>query len=84
MTRISSTVFGIKSQTPITKSFHPILKMSSHPYRLENLAESIYEEIVAANFRDLDRSDEELVYAIACERAQVEYNDHVHDYINGL
>ena len=56
----------------------------SHPHRLENLAESIYEEIVSANFRDLDRTDEELVYAIACERAQVEYNDHVHDYINGL
>ena len=56
----------------------------SHPHRLENLAESIYEEIVSANFRDLDRSDEELVYAIACDRAQAEYNDLVHDYINGL
>ena len=72
---------------PITKSFHPILNSMSHfshPYRLENLAESIYEEIVSANFRDLDRTDEELVYAIACDRAQAEYNDHVHDYINGL
>ena len=58
--------------------------MSTHPHTLENLAESIYEEIVSANFRDLERSDEELVYAIACERAQVEYNDLVHDYINGL
>ena len=58
--------------------------MSTHPHTLENLAESIYEEIVSANFRDLERSDEELVYAIACDRAQVEYNDLVHDYINGL
>ena len=58
--------------------------MSTHPHPLENLAESIYEEIVSANFRDLERSDEELVYAIACDRAQVEYNDLVHDYINGL
>ena len=69
---------------PITKSFHPILKMSTHPHTLENLAESIYEEIVSANFRDLERSDEQVVYAIACERAQVEYNDLVHDYSNGL
>ena len=58
--------------------------MSTHPHTLENLAESIYEEIVSANFRDLERSDEQVVYAIACERAQVEYNDLVHDYINGL
>ena len=58
--------------------------MSTHPHRLENLSESIYEDIVSANFRDLERSDEELVYAIACERAQVEYNDLVHDYMNGL
>ena len=58
--------------------------MSSHPYALENLTEAIYEDIVKANFRDLERSDEELVYAIASDRAQVEYNDHVHDYMNGL
>tara|TARA_S200000501_G_scaffold209875_1_gene197170 strand:- start:16 stop:192 length:177 start_codon:yes stop_codon:yes gene_type:complete len=58
--------------------------MSTHPHRLENLAESIYEDIVKANFRDLDRSDEELVYSVACERAQVEYNDLIHDYMNGL
>ena len=58
--------------------------MSTHPHTLENLAESIYEDIVKANFRDLERSDEQVVYAIACERAQVEYNDLVHDYINGL
>ena len=58
--------------------------MSTHPHTLENLAESIYEDIVSANFRDLERSDEQVVYAIACERAQVEYNDLVHDYINGL
>ena len=56
----------------------------SHPHRLENLAESIYEEIVSANFRDLTRDEEEIVYSVACERAQVEYNDLVHDYINGL
>ena len=58
--------------------------MSTHPYALENLTEAIYEDIVAANFKDLDQSDEELVYAIACERAQVEYADHIHDYMNGL
>ena len=58
--------------------------MSTHPHRLENLAESIYEDIVKANFRDLERSDEELVYSVACERAQVEYNDLIHDYMNGL
>jgi len=71
----------------ITKSFHPILNFMSHfshPHRLENLAESIYEEIVSANFRDLTRDEEEIVYSVACERAQVEYNDLVHDYINGL
>ncbi len=56
----------------------------SHPHRLENLAESIYEEIVSANFKDLTRDEEEIVYSVACERAQVEYNDLVHDYINGL
>ena len=56
----------------------------THPHRLENLAETIYEDIVKANFRDLDRSDEELVYSVACERAQVEYNDLIHDYMNGL
>ena len=53
--------------------------MSTHPHRLENLAESIYEDIVKANFRDLEWSDEELVYSVACERAQVEYNDLIHD-----
>ena len=58
--------------------------MSTHPHTLANLSESIYEDIVKANFRDLERSDEQVVYAIACERAQVEYNDLVHDYINGL
>ena len=58
--------------------------MSTHPHTLENLSESIYEDIVKANFRDLERSDEQVVYAIACERAQVEYNDLVHDYITGL
>ena len=58
--------------------------MSTHPHTLENLSESIYEDIVKANFRDLERSDEQVVYAIACERAQVEYNDLVNDYINGL
>ena len=58
--------------------------MSTHPYALENLTEAIYEDIVAANFKDLDKSDEELVDAIACVRAQVEYADHVHDYMNGL
>ena len=58
--------------------------MSTTPHTLENLAESIYEYIVSANFRDLERSDEQVVYAIACERAQIEYNDLVHDYINGL
>ena len=58
--------------------------MSTHPHTLENLSESIYEDIVKANLRDLERSDEQVVYAIACERAQVEYNDLVHDYINGL
>ena len=58
--------------------------MSTHPHTLENLAESIYEDIVKANLRDLDRSDVELVYSVACDRAQIEYNDLVHDYINGL
>tara|TARA_B100001250_G_scaffold341789_1_gene309893 strand:- start:506 stop:682 length:177 start_codon:yes stop_codon:yes gene_type:complete len=58
--------------------------MSSHPYALENLTEAIYEDIVKANFRDLERSDEEVIYSIACDRAQLEYADHVHDYINGL
>ena len=55
-----------------------------HPHRLENLAETIYEDIVAANFRDLERSDEEVVYAIAQDRAVLMYNDLIHDYMNGL
>lgn len=56
----------------------------THPHRLENLAETIYEDIVAANFRDLERSDEEVVYAIAQDRAVLMYNDLIHDYMNGL
>mgnify|MGYP001146246921 FL=1 len=55
-----------------------------HPHRLENLAETIYEDIVKANFRDLERSDEEVVYAIAQDRAVLMYNDLIHDYMNGL
>ena len=56
----------------------------THPHRLENLAETIYEDIVKANFRDLERSDEEVVYAIAQDRAVLMYNDLIHDYMNGL
>jgi len=37
--------------------------------RLEQLAETIYEEIVSANFLDLSRSEELLVYQIAQKRA---------------
>ena len=40
---------------------------------LEALAETIYEEIVRANFRDLDPSEELLVYEIACDRALAQF-----------
>jgi hypothetical protein len=37
--------------------------------RLEQLAETIYEEIVSANFLDLTTNEEQLVYQIAQSRA---------------
>jgi len=37
--------------------------------RLEQLAETIYEEIVSANFLDLTTNEEKLVYQIAQNRA---------------
>ena len=37
--------------------------------RLEQLAETIYEEIVSANFLDLTTNEEHLVYQIAQNRA---------------
>lgn len=37
--------------------------------RLEQLAETIYEEIVSANFLDLTTNEEQLVYQIAQNRA---------------
>ena len=40
---------------------------------LEDLAETIYEEIVRANFRDLAPSEELLVYEIACDRALAQF-----------
>tara|TARA_B100001250_G_C19682612_1_gene736532 strand:- start:259 stop:411 length:153 start_codon:yes stop_codon:yes gene_type:complete len=40
---------------------------------LEDLAETIYNEIVTANFRDLDPSEEILVYEIACDRALAQF-----------
>ena len=41
-----------------------------HESILENLAETIYEELVTTNFKDLEASDELLVYEIACINAQ--------------
>ena len=46
-----------------------------HESILENLAETIYEEIVSVNFKDLEASDELLVYEVACEKAQQQFND---------
>ena len=40
---------------------------------LEDLAETIYDEIVKANFKDLDPSEELLVYEIACDRALAQF-----------
>tara|TARA_R100000278_G_C5393780_1_gene137089 strand:- start:363 stop:500 length:138 start_codon:yes stop_codon:yes gene_type:complete len=37
--------------------------------RLEQLAETIYEEIVSANFLDLSTNEEQLIYQIAQKRA---------------
>ncbi len=44
--------------------------------RMEDLANGIYESIVAANFRDLDPLDEQLIYEVACEQA-------INDYVMG-
>ena len=46
-----------------------------HESILENLAETIYEEIVSVNFKDLEASDELLVYEVACEKAQSRFED---------
>ena len=46
-----------------------------HESILENLAETIYEEIVSVNFKDLEASDELLVYEVACEKAQEQFED---------
>ena len=46
-----------------------------HESILENLAETIYEEIVSINFKDLEASDELLVYEVACEKAQEQFDN---------
>jgi len=46
-----------------------------HESILENLAETIYEEIVSVNFKDLEASDELLVYEVACTKAQEQFNN---------
>ena len=46
-----------------------------HESILENLAETIFEEIVSINFKDLEAADEQLVYEIACTNAQQRFND---------
>ena len=46
-----------------------------HESILENLAETIYEELVITNFKDLEASDELLVYEVACVNAQQRFND---------
>jgi len=43
---------------------------------MEDLANDIYESIVAANFKDLTPLDEQLVYEVACEQA-------INDYVLG-
>ena len=40
---------------------------------MESLADSIYDQIVTENFKDLPASDEELIYAIACDRANEQF-----------
>jgi hypothetical protein len=40
---------------------------------MESLSESIYEQIVNANFKDLAPLEEEQVYAIACDRATEQF-----------
>ncbi len=46
-----------------------------HESILENLAESIYEELVTTNFKDLEASDELLIYEYACTEAQSRFED---------
>ena len=46
-----------------------------HASILENLAETIYDEIVTVNFSELSPSEEELVYEIACTKAQQSFED---------
>ena len=52
-----------------------IMSVLHHESILENLAETIYEELVTTNFKDLEASDELLVYEIACINAQQRFND---------
>jgi len=48
-------------------NLHPLI-MSDSTY-LEDLAEAIFDQIVTENFRDLTKSEEALIYEIACDRA---------------
>ena len=60
------------------KQLHSLINIMSvlhHESILENLAETIYEELVTTNFKDLEASDELLVYEIACINAQQRFND---------
>tara|TARA_B100001094_G_C18160005_1_gene788714 strand:+ start:858 stop:1022 length:165 start_codon:yes stop_codon:yes gene_type:complete len=46
-----------------------------HASILENLAETIFDEIVLVNFSELSPSEEDLVYEIACTKAQQSFED---------
>ena len=46
-----------------------------HESILENLAETIYEEIVSINFKDLEAADEQLVYEKKYKKAQQQFED---------
>ena len=40
---------------------------------MEELADSIYDQIVTENFKDLTTDEEQLVYEIACTRANEQF-----------
>ena len=50
-----------------------IINLMGNENFMEELADSIYDQIVTENFKDLTTDEEQLVYEIACTRANEQF-----------
>ncbi len=50
-----------------------IINLMGNENFMEELADSIYDQIVTENFKDLTTDEEQLVYEIACTKANEQF-----------